>query len=78
MTGRGHLLRTFGVAFGLAVLVGNTIVVGILRTPGDVAAHLPTTGLFIGVWVVGGLYALLGALALAEPAAMIARSGGQC
>lgn len=59
------------------MLVGNTIVVGILRTPGEVAARLPSTSLFLGVWLVGGLYALLGAMSLAEPGAMVARSGGQ-
>ena len=46
--------------------MGNTIGVGILRTPGDVAAQLPSTPWFLGVWLVGGLYALLGALTLAE------------
>ncbi|MDZ4257675.1 MAG: APC family permease [Gemmatimonadales bacterium] len=66
-----------GTAFGVAVLVGNTIVVGILRTTGEVAGHLPSTALFLGVWVVGGLYAVLGAMSLAEPGAMIRRSGGQ-
>jgi APA family basic amino acid/polyamine antiporter len=59
------------------VLIGNTILIGILRTPGDVAAQLPSPVLFIGVWVIGGLYALLGATSLAEPGAMLARSGGQ-
>jgi basic amino acid/polyamine antiporter, APA family len=59
------------------VLIGNTILIGILRTPGDVAAQLPSPALFIGVWVIGGLYALLGAISLAEPGAMLARSGGQ-
>ncbi len=77
MTGRGKLLQLFGVAFGMAVLIGNTIVVGILRTPGEVATQLPSTGFFLGVWLVGGLYALLGAMSLAEPGAMVARSGGQ-
>jgi APA family basic amino acid/polyamine antiporter len=66
-----------GVAFGVAVLVGNTIGVGILRTPGEVAGHLPATGLFLAVWVVGGIYSLLGAMSLAEPGAMIRRSGAQ-
>jgi len=42
-----------------------------------VAAHLPSTALFIGVWILGGLFALLGAISLAEPGAMLARSGGQ-
>ncbi len=41
------------------------------------AAQLPHPALFIGVWVIGGLYALLGAISLAEPGAMLARSGGQ-
>ena len=74
---RGKLLQVLGVSFGIAVLIGNTIIVGILRTPGDVAARLPSPVLFIGVWVVGGLYALLGAMSMAEPGAMLARSGGQ-
>src|SRR5215208_2466443 len=76
-TSRGTLLRVLGVSFGVAVLIGNTILIGILRTPGDVAARLPSPALFIGVWVIGGLYALLGATSLAEPGAMVARSGGQ-
>jgi APA family basic amino acid/polyamine antiporter len=75
--GRGKLLQVLGVSFGIAVLIGNTIIVGILRTPGDVAAALPHPALFLGVWVVGGLYALLGALSVAEPGAMLAASGGQ-
>ncbi len=74
---RGKLLQILGVSFGVAVLIGNTIIVGILRTPGDVAAKLPSPALFIGVWVIGGLYALLGAISLAEPGAMVVRSGGQ-
>jgi APA family basic amino acid/polyamine antiporter len=76
-TSRGKLLQILGVSFGVAVLIGNTILIGILRTPGDVAARLPSPGFFIGVWVIGGLYALLGAASLAEPGAMLARSGGQ-
>ena len=49
---------------------------GILRTPGDVAARLPSVPLFMGVWVAGAVYALLGALTVAELAAMRPRSGG--
>ncbi|HEX3273564.1 MAG TPA: APC family permease [Gemmatimonadales bacterium] len=75
--GRGKLLQVLGVSFGIAVLIGNTIIVGILRTPGNVATLLPSAGLFLGVWVLGGLYALLGALSVAEPGAMLAASGGQ-
>ncbi len=74
---RGRLLQILGVAFGLAVIIGNTIGVGILRTPGDVAAHLPDARWFLGAWLLGGVYALLGALSLAELGAMVPESGGQ-
>jgi basic amino acid/polyamine antiporter, APA family len=70
------LLRVLGVAFGLAIVIGNTIGMGILRTPGEIAAQLPSVPLFLGIWVVGALYALLGALSIAELGAMHPRSGG--
>lgn len=73
---RRGLLRVLGVAFGLAIVVGNTIGMGILRTPGEVAAHLPSVPLFLGIWVAGAAYALLGAVSLAELGAMHPRSGG--
>jgi APA family basic amino acid/polyamine antiporter len=73
---RGRLLRVLGVGFGLAVTLGGTIGMGILRTPGEVASHLPDTRLFLGVWIAGGIYALLGTVSVAELAAMIPRSGG--
>lgn len=73
----GRLLRVLGIGFGLAVIIGNTIGAGIFRTPGVVAAQLPHAGLFFAVWIVGGLYALLGALSIAELGAMLPRSGGQ-
>lgn len=66
-----------GVGFGLAVIIGNTIGAGIFRAPGAIAAQLPNPWLFLGVWVLGGLYALLGAISLAELGTMIPRSGGQ-
>jgi APA family basic amino acid/polyamine antiporter len=71
------LLPVLGLGFGLAVTLGNMIGAGILRAPGEVAAHLPVAWLFMTVWVIGGLYAFLGALQLAELGAMIPRSGGQ-
>lgn len=72
-----RLLRVLGVSFGLAVTIGNTIGAGILRTPGEVAAQLPSVWLFTAVWIAGGLYALLGAMSMAELGTMIPRSGGQ-
>jgi APA family basic amino acid/polyamine antiporter len=63
--------------FGIAAAVGNAIAAGIVRTPGDIARSLPNPWLFIGVWMVGGLYAFSGASSIAELGAAIPRSGGQ-
>lgn len=74
---RGRLLRVLGVGFGLAVIIGNTIGAGIFQAPGEIAMRLPHPALFLGIWILGGLYALLGAFSLAELGAMIPKSGGQ-
>ena len=63
--------------FGIAAAVGNTIAAGIVRAPGDIAQWLPRPILFFGVWVIGGLYALVSAPSMAELGAAIPRSGGQ-
>jgi APA family basic amino acid/polyamine antiporter len=73
----GRLLQILGVGFGLAITIGNTIGAGILRAPGEVARHLPDPTWFLAAWVLGGLYALLGAIQIAELGAMLPRSGGQ-
>src|SRR5215510_4619435 len=77
MKHQGHLLRVLGVGFGLAVIIGNTIGAGIFRGPGTIAEQLPAPTPFLLVWLAGGLYALLGAISLAELGTMIPRSGGQ-
>ncbi len=72
-----RLRQAVGVAFGVTVIVGNTIGAGILRTPGEVAAQLPTPFAFFSVWILGGLYAFLGATGLAELGTLLPASGGQ-
>jgi basic amino acid/polyamine antiporter, APA family len=71
------LLRVLGVGFGLAVIIGNTIGAGIFKAPGQIAEQLPHPWIFLSIWVLGGVYALLGAISLAELGTMIPRSGGQ-
>jgi APA family basic amino acid/polyamine antiporter len=70
------LLRILGVAFGLAVVLGTSIGAGILRTPGPVAALAGGGSTAVLLWVAGGLFALLGASALADLATSIPKSGG--
>jgi basic amino acid/polyamine antiporter, APA family len=73
---RGHLLRILGLAFGIAVVVGDTVGVGILRTPGATAARLQHPALIYGVWLALGLYTLMAVNTLAELATAIPRAGG--
>jgi APA family basic amino acid/polyamine antiporter len=57
------------------VIIGNTVGAGILRAPGEVAAHLPQPGLFLAAWLAGGVYSLIGAFQIAELGTMLPRSG---
>ncbi len=72
----GKLHRILGFGFGLAVVVGATIGVGILRTPGEIASLLRAPALVIGIWILGGVYVVLGSLSVAELGAMLPRAGG--
>lgn len=72
----GKLLRILGVGFGLAIAIGGTIGVGILRNPSGVAAQLGSYWWIISAWVLGGVYCLLGANYLAELATMTPKAGG--
>jgi APA family basic amino acid/polyamine antiporter len=70
------LRRILGIGFGLALVFGTMVGVGILRLPGTVAAALGDRTLIMAAWALGGLYALMGAVAVAELAAMIPETGG--
>ncbi|NOT09729.1 MAG: amino acid permease [Gemmatimonadales bacterium] len=71
-----RLPRTVGLLPAVLVLVGITIGSGIFRVPLTVAGRLGEPGSVLLVWVFGGVLALLGALTLAELAALFPRSGG--
>jgi APA family basic amino acid/polyamine antiporter len=70
------LRRILGLGFGVAFVFGTMVGVGILRLPGTVAAALGDRTLIMVFWAIGGLYALMGAVAVAELAAMIPETGG--
>ena len=71
-----RLPRRLGLFSAVAVLVGSTIGSGIFRTPALIAARVPAPVPMLGVWVLGGVLVLCGALTYAELAASYPRSGG--
>lgn len=70
------LLKILGVGFGIAVTIGGTIGTGILRKPGLIAAQLRDPVWIMGVWVLVGIYAVLGTLCVIELGVMVPRAGG--
>src|SRR5438034_3700739 len=70
------LVRALGPLMAIAVVVGTVIGSGVFKKPQVVASNVPYFGLAALVWVLGGLLALLGALALAEIAVLYPRAGG--
>jgi len=70
------LKRQLGLWSAIAVLVGSTIGSGIFRTPAGIAAKLPGPLPLMSVWVAGGLFALCGALTLAELSGEFPATGG--
>src|SRR5450759_785982 len=70
------LPRRIGLWTGVAILVGSTIGSGIFRSPAGIADKLPGPLPLLAVWVTGGLFALCGALTLAEVASVFPRTGG--
>jgi APA family basic amino acid/polyamine antiporter len=65
-----------GRGFSLAVVIGGIIGLGILRTPGEVAAVVPDPLMFVSLWLLGGLFILLSTEVVAELVGMTPRSGG--
>lgn len=73
---KNQLQKSLGLSFNIAVLIGGTIGVGILRTPGSIAALLNNQWLVIASWLFGGLFVLIGANSYAELATMLPKAGG--
>jgi basic amino acid/polyamine antiporter, APA family len=73
---RTSLRRILGLGFGLAVIFGGTVGVGILRLPGAIAAQMGSFWPIMLVWVVGGVYAMLGALSISELGTAMPQAGG--
>ncbi|GGC09170.1 amino acid transporter [Novosphingobium endophyticum] len=60
----------------IALCVGVVVGAGIFRTPALVAANSPGDAEFLGVWLIGGLISIVGALCYAELASTYPHAGG--
>jgi APA family basic amino acid/polyamine antiporter len=67
-------LNTFDATM---IVMGGIVGSGIFINPYVVALHVHTPFLILGVWVLGGVLALLGAFIWAELATRLPRAGGQ-
>ena len=70
------LRRELGLFSAALLVVGGIIGSGIFFTPAETARALPSAGWVLGVWGVGGIVALAGALTYAELGAMMPEAGG--
>ena len=73
---RGHLLRILGVAFGVAVALGNTIGAGILRSPSTIAGSVQSVGIILVLWLAGAVHAALDANIFVELGTAMPEVGG--
>ena len=71
-----ELTRSLGLWSAVAVVIGSTIGSGIFRSPAGIAAKLPGPLPMLAVWAAGGLFAICGALTLAEVASALPKTGG--
>jgi APA family basic amino acid/polyamine antiporter len=70
------LKRVLSSGFALSACVGGIIGLGILRTPGEIAAVVPDPYMYVGLWLLAGLFALLSISVIAELVGITPRSGG--
>ena len=60
----------------IMVAIGSCIGSGIFVTPSQIAGLIPSSGLILLVWALGGLIALTGALTFGELGSMFPKAGG--
>jgi basic amino acid/polyamine antiporter, APA family len=71
------LVRGLGLLDATTLIVGSVIGSGIFVAPSIMAGYVQDPAMLLGLWVVGGILTLFGALAYGELAAAMPRAGGQ-
>src|SRR5258705_9444097 len=76
-TPASDLKRELGLFDAVMINAGTMIASAIFIVPASVAAAVQGTAVMTLVWVIGGIVSLLGALSVAELAAMYPGAGGE-
>lgn len=71
------LIRGLKLGSAFCVVSGGVIGTGIFLVAADIAKSVPNFGLATLIWIVAGLFSLLGALIFAELGAAFPQAGGQ-
>ena len=73
MTKLAKELTLYGL---IMVAIGSCIGSGIFVTPAQIAGRIPSSGLILLVWALGGLIAMTGALTFGELGSLFPKAGG--
>ena len=71
-----ELRRRVGVADATFIILGNIIGIGIFLTPVEVARTTQEPLIFLGMWLIGAVVAMAGAMSSAELGIMMPHAGG--
>lgn len=72
-----RLVRRLGLFDATMLVMGGIVGSGIFLNPAEVARHVSTPALIVGIWLIGGAIAIAGAFVYAELAARRPDVGGQ-
>jgi len=71
-----HNERQLRASHVAAIVIGAIVGVGIFFTPASVAKAVPTSAWVLGIWILGGVASVTGALVFADLGAVWPRAGG--
>lgn len=71
------LPKKLGPIDGAVLIFSNVVGVGIFTTPGIIAASVPNKWLFLSTWLIGGLFAFIGAHGYAKLSTLYPKAGGE-
>ena len=72
-----RLFREVGLLAATLLVIGNIIGIGIFTTSGLIAAEVGNSPWLLGVWLIGGMLALIGAICYSLLAVRTPRAGGE-